>query len=271
VAVDYRIDYRIEYPERSSRGWAALTILLVKLVALIPHAIVLVFLGIAQAILAIVAQFVVAVRGEYPAGMFDFVTGVLRWYMRAMAFLLSLTDRYPPFTLRAGGSYPVDVVAERAPRYSRVYALFTALVEVVVIAAGIWFLVRYASSIDWDAPAASRDSPTSYWPTTYDLSGLFLRVIAAVPHLIILVALWFVTFLVWLIVQWVILFVARYPRGMFDFVAGTQRWQTRVSAYTFGLVDRYPPFTFEPSERDASGGAGALPPETGRPVPPAAR
>ena len=110
---DYPIDLRADYPERSSRGWAALTILLIKFLALIPHFVILIFLGIAQVVVAIVAQVVVAIKGEYPPGMFDFVAGVLRWSTRVSAFVFSLTDRYPPFTLQPDDSYPVDVVIER--------------------------------------------------------------------------------------------------------------------------------------------------------------
>src|SRR5665647_237169 len=76
---DYPIDVRADCPERSSRGWAALTILLIKFLALIPHFFVLVFLGIAQFFVALIAQVAVVINGEYPPGMFAFVTGVLRW------------------------------------------------------------------------------------------------------------------------------------------------------------------------------------------------
>jgi hypothetical protein len=65
-------------------------------------------------------------------------------------------------------------------------------------------------------------------------------------------------------VQWVILFSAGFPRGMFDFVAGYLRWQTRVTGYALGLTDRYPPFTLEaPPTRESA------PPLPSAPLPPA--
>ena len=40
-----------------------------------------------------------------------------------------------------------------------------------------------------------------------------------------------------------ILFTAKYPKGLFDYVVGVGRWELRVAAYAFLLVtDKYPPF-----------------------------
>ncbi len=257
---DYPIDVRAEYPERSSRGWAVLTILLIKFLALIPQFFVLVFLGIAQFFVALVAQVVVAVNGEYPPGMFDFVVGVLRWGTRVVAFILSVTDRYPPFTLQPVADYPVDVAVERPAQSSRMYALFTVIVEVIFIAGAITlaaFLIHRGVH-----------TRRSYNVPSNAGTGLLLRQIAALPHIIVLFFLGIVVLVLWVVVQWVILFVARFPRGMFDIVAGFIRWQTRVNGYALGLSDRYPPFTLEPSILGPSTGAPVPPLPTGSPLPP---
>ncbi len=270
LPVEYPVDLRADRPERSSRLWAVLTILLIKLLALIPHFFLLIFLGIAQWVVAFVAQFVVAARGEYPPGMFRFVVGVLRWSTRVSAFALSLSDRYPPFSLEQDASYPIDVVVERPPQHSRLYALFTVIVQLLFVVGMIVLavaLAREVSSSDTSWTSDYQQQWTSSWG-----SGLLLRQIAAIPHYIILFFLGIAVFVVWLIVQWVILFVGSYPKGMYDFSAGVVRWQVRVQAYSFGLIDCYPPFSFDPSVGAGPAGAAAYaappapPPLPGTPV-----
>src|SRR4051794_27994991 len=65
----------------------------------------------------------------------------------------------------------------------------------------------------------------------------------AIPHFIVLIALYVCAFFVVIFAWFAILFTGRYPRGLFDFVAGVARWHNRVVGYAFILVtDRYPPF-----------------------------
>jgi hypothetical protein len=75
---------------------------LVKWILVIPHLIVLVVLSVGAVVATIGAWFAIVVTGRYPRGIFDFVEGVLRWWLRveAYAFLL-ITDEYPPFSLSA--------------------------------------------------------------------------------------------------------------------------------------------------------------------------
>jgi hypothetical protein len=246
---DYPVDVRADYPERSSRGWAALTIFWIKFFALIPHGIILIFLGIAQWVVAFIAQFVVAFKGEYPAGMHTFVTGVLRWQTRVGMFLFSLNDRYPPFTLQPLDDYPADVVADRPAEPSRMYAAFTIVVQVLGFVALVWLVVWFIDQADTIASWSTDGSGFSYQFNlpSWGGSGLLLRQLAAIPHYIVLAFIGIAAFVLWFVVQWVILFVARFPQGMWEVVAGYVRWYTRVNAYALGLVDRYPPFTFDPS------------------------
>lgn len=68
----------------------------------------------------------------------------------------------------------------------------------------------------------------------------------AIPHLIVLVALW-LTFAVLTVVAGIaIAMTGRYPKGIFDFNVGVLRWTWRVQFYAFTLgTDLYPPFTLE--------------------------
>jgi Domain of unknown function (DUF4389) len=73
---------------------------LVKWVLVIPHYILLLFLGIAFVLLTIVAFFAILFTRRYPRGIFDFNVGVGRWNNRVTAYALILvTDQYPPFRL----------------------------------------------------------------------------------------------------------------------------------------------------------------------------
>lgn len=255
-SIDYPVDVRADYPERSSRLWAVLTIFWIKFFALIPHGIILIFLGIAQWVVAFVAQFAVAINGEYPAGMHEFVTGVLRWQTRVAAFFLSVDDRYPPFSLQRIDDYPVDVVTERPAEPSRTYAVFTIIVQVLAIAGGIWLAIWLIGHADtFTSSSQNGNYGFQFNGPSFGGSGLVLRQLAAIPHYIVLAFVGFAAFILWFVVQWVILFVATFPRGMWDIEAGYVRWYTRVAAYALGLVDRYPPFSMSPSLTAGTTGA----------------
>ena len=73
---------------------------LVKWFLAIPHYIILFFLSIAAFFAILIAWFAILFTGRYPRGLFDFVVGVGRWWLRVQSYaFLLVTDRYPPFSL----------------------------------------------------------------------------------------------------------------------------------------------------------------------------
>src|SRR5215204_573814 len=92
--------------------------------------------------------------------------------------------------------------------------------------------------LDYDYPDAARD--LNRW---MPLFKWFL----AIPHYFVLIALNIAAFAVIVAAWFAILFTARYPRSIFEFVEGVMRWDNRVAGYAFTLVtDEYPPFRLSP-------------------------
>ncbi|HWX45491.1 MAG TPA: DUF4389 domain-containing protein [Solirubrobacteraceae bacterium] len=70
----------------------------------------------------------------------------------------------------------------------------------------------------------------------------FFRLILAIPVAIWLYVYAIVAAIAIVIAWFAIVFTARYPRGLYDFVAGYTRFLTRVTAYAALLCDPYPAF-----------------------------
>ena len=90
----YPVQFDLVYPAQLSRG-----LIFVKWLLIIPHLIVLWFLGIAGFFAYILAWFAILVTGRYPRGLFRFMEGLLRWSLRVGIYSNLLTDHYPPFTM----------------------------------------------------------------------------------------------------------------------------------------------------------------------------
>src|SRR5215510_7798956 len=71
-----------------------------RFILIIPQAIVLLVLFFVMALAVLVGFFVVLFTGKWPAGLQEFVLGVLRWNTRVSAYALLLVDPYPPFSLQ---------------------------------------------------------------------------------------------------------------------------------------------------------------------------
>ncbi len=73
--------------------------------------------------------------------------------------------------------------------------------------------------------------------------GASLKVLLALPHLVILYGFGFLAGVIVFIAEFAILIDRRFPPGLFQLVAGYLRWSNRVSGYLSGFTDRYPPFS----------------------------
>jgi uncharacterized membrane protein len=68
----------------------------------------------------------------------------------------------------------------------------------------------------------------------------------AIPHYLILLVLVIGAILAAIVAWFAILFTGRYPKVLFDYIVGVERWSLRVGAYAFLLItDTYPPFRLE--------------------------
>lgn len=74
-------------------------VIALRLLLVIPHLIVLAFLFVAWLVTTVCAWLAILFTGSYPASLYGFGAGVMRWALRVEAYTLLLVDVYPPFTL----------------------------------------------------------------------------------------------------------------------------------------------------------------------------
>jgi hypothetical protein len=197
---------------------------LVKWLLAIPHFVCLAFLWIAFIVLTVVAFVAVLFTGRYPRSFFGFNVGVLRWTWRVAFYTIGAfgTDRYPPFTLGDDPDYPAHLEIaypeQRARGFRLIGRWLLGIPHYIVagaFAGGGW--------VAWNG---------GHGPVTgFGLIGA-LAVIAAI----------------------VLLFTGSYPRSMFDFTLGLDRWVMRTTAYAAFLTDAYPPFRLDPGEHELRDG-----------------
>jgi hypothetical protein len=86
---------------------------------------------------------------------------------------------------------------------------------------------------------------------TYDLDyaeqrsrlTTFFRLLLVIPVEIFVYFYLLLAYLVSIVAWFVLLFTARYPQGLYDFIGGALRAYGRVTAYAFLGTDAYPPFS----------------------------
>ncbi|WIY00448.1 DUF4389 domain-containing protein [Amycolatopsis mongoliensis] len=193
---------------------------LVKWILAVPHYLVLAFLWFAYPFVTIAAFFAILVTGRYPRPLFEFTSGVLRWSWRVQYYSYAAlgTDRYPPFTFADVPDYPARLEIAYPEKLSRglvlvkwwLLAIPHFIVVGLFVGGGSWLVLRAGGGDD-----------TFNWA-----AGGLVGVLVLVAGVVLLVT-------------------GRYPRPIFDFVLGMDRWVLRVAAYVSLMTDEYPPFRLD--------------------------
>ena len=142
------LNLQVPRQEQSSRTLAALGLILpwvsIKALLLLPHFIVLIFLGIVAFFVAYISYWMVLITGTYPRALFDFGVGVVLWQLRMGAWYASLSDRYPPFNF-SNESHPITLTIEYPENPSRLMALLGALVLIKPILLLPHLIIQYVT------------------------------------------------------------------------------------------------------------------------------
>jgi Domain of unknown function (DUF4389) len=196
---------------------------LVKWLLVIPHAIVLFFLWIAFLVLSVVAFFTILVTGRYPRAIFDFNVGVLRWTWRVSYYSYSAlgTDQYPPFTLADEPTYP----ARLSVAYPHSLSRGLVLVKWWLLALPHYLIIGVFTGAAFAGYSQVRND--NAWAYGSGLIGLLVCIAGLA-----------------------LLFVGRYPRGVFDLIMGMNRWVFRVSTYAALMTDQYPPLRLDMGDHE---------------------
>jgi hypothetical protein len=133
AAAAYPVRLEIAIPEGENR-W----MILIRWLLALPHAIVLYFLQVIFMILTFIAWWAILFTGKYPAGLFRFNVGVLRWGQNVNGYIY-FHNAYPPFSLDEGEYDRVTLQIDRADSYSR-WKIFLKWLFVIPHLIVVWAL-----------------------------------------------------------------------------------------------------------------------------------
>ena len=103
---------------------------LIRWILLIPHYVVLYFLGIGFSVVQFIGWWGALFTGRLPEFAVSFLSGYMRWTTRVQAYGLLLTDQYPPFSLEDEPGYPVRIELPPPGKLNRLAVLFRVILAI---------------------------------------------------------------------------------------------------------------------------------------------
>ena len=193
----------------------------------IPHYIVLVFLWLGMFISVWIVLIASIFTRTYPRALYDYNLGVLRWTWRVEYYSYSVlgTDKYPPFSFGEYPRYPATLYVGPAPEIS----FGKAIRNWVYVIPHLFIVSVLTSGIAW----TFGDSHRGQYATSF------------ISVLTVIVAL-------------ALLFLGRYPKGLFDLLMGLHRWIYRALAYGAFMTMDYPPYRLDQGGLDPAAGIDSV-------------
>ncbi len=121
----YPANLSFKRQKKSSQLWAFFSIFPVKYLYLWPHFLMLYGLQMAAGVVGVAGIFVVLFTGKYPKTMEEFIINTEKWRWRVGAYVLAMTDEYPPLKFTA--EYPAKVTFAHEKKSSQLWALLTLI------------------------------------------------------------------------------------------------------------------------------------------------
>jgi hypothetical protein len=119
----------------------------VRFILTVPHLLALSFLAIAACVVVVIGWLGALVTGRLPRFAATYLSGYLGWYSRVGAYLLLLTDEYPPFAF-GDDAYPVRLAVgsgklNRLTVAFRIILALPAAIALILLTLGCTTLVLF--------------------------------------------------------------------------------------------------------------------------------
>lgn len=146
-----------------------------RLLLVIPHLIVLVFVGIAAYVVQVIGWFAALFTGRLPDWAFTFLSGYLAWWTRVSSYLYLMVDQYPPFAFLAP-DYPVRIEVRSGP-LNRLAVLFRfiLLIPAAIVSAVLASGWQVAGFVIWLAVLINGGMPQPLFEATAAVQRFVMR------------------------------------------------------------------------------------------------